>query len=155
MRGSPATDVAHQGVRLEAKFAALVDPVLGTEKTAQLIADIGRLELLADVRGVLGLCRGICPDTPGHDGGKGRARHEIDRNGGTTMRLKDKVAIITGGAHGMGEAEARLFAKEGAAVVIADVLTKEGEAVAADISASQGRARFIRTDVTSEPTGRI
>ncbi|RYI78842.1 MAG: SDR family NAD(P)-dependent oxidoreductase, partial [Acetobacteraceae bacterium] len=38
------------------------------------------------------------------------------------MRLKDKVAIITGGAHGMGEAEARLFAREGAAVVIADVL---------------------------------
>lgn len=66
------------------------------------------------------------------------------------MRLKDKVAIITGAAHGMGEAEARLFAREGAAVVIADVLVREGEAVAADISASQGRARFIRTDVTSE-----
>ena len=66
------------------------------------------------------------------------------------MRLKDKVAIVTGAAHGMGEAEARLFAKEGAAVVIADVLTKEGEAVAADISASQGRARFVRTDVTAE-----
>ncbi len=66
------------------------------------------------------------------------------------MRLKDKVAIVTGGAHGMGEAEARLFAKEGAAVVIADVLNREGEAVAADISVSQGRARYIRTDVTSE-----
>ena len=66
------------------------------------------------------------------------------------MRLKDKVAIVTGGAHGMGEAEARLFAKEGAAVVVADVLNREGEAVAADISAGQGRARYIRTDVTSE-----
>ena len=66
------------------------------------------------------------------------------------MRLKDKVAIVTGGAHGMGEAEVRLFAKEGATVVIADVLEKEGEAVAADINAVQGRARFIRTDVTSE-----
>ncbi len=66
------------------------------------------------------------------------------------MRLKDKVAIITGGAHGMGEAEARLFAKEGAAVVIADVLTEMGEAVAADINAGQGRAMFVRTDVTSE-----
>ena len=54
------------------------------------------------------------------------------------MRLKDKVAIITGGAHGMGEAEARLFAKEGATVVIADVLDKEGEAVAADINAVPG-----------------
>ena len=50
----------------------------------------------------------------------------------------------------MGAAEARLFAKEGAAVVIADVMTEEGEAVAAEINAIQGRARFIRTDVTSE-----
>jgi NAD(P)-dependent dehydrogenase (short-subunit alcohol dehydrogenase family) len=49
----------------------------------------------------------------------------------------------------MGECEARLFAKEGAAVVIADVIDR-GTEVAADIQASQGRARFIRTDVTSE-----
>ena len=66
------------------------------------------------------------------------------------MRLKDKVAVITGGAHGMGEAEARLFAREGAAVVIADVLTGRGEAVAADINASQGRAMSLHCDVTSE-----
>jgi NAD(P)-dependent dehydrogenase (short-subunit alcohol dehydrogenase family) len=66
------------------------------------------------------------------------------------MRLKDKVAIVTGGAHGMGEAEARLFAKEGAAVVIADRLIDAGEAVAAEINAVQGRARFVRTDVTAE-----
>ena len=66
------------------------------------------------------------------------------------MRLKDKVAIITGGAHGMGEAEARLFAREGAAVVIADVLSEVGEAVAADIAAGQGRAMFVRADVTAE-----
>jgi NAD(P)-dependent dehydrogenase (short-subunit alcohol dehydrogenase family) len=66
------------------------------------------------------------------------------------MRLKDKVAIVTGAAHGMGEAEARLFAQEGAKVVIADVLVQQGEAVAADISASQRQARFVRTDVTSE-----
>jgi NAD(P)-dependent dehydrogenase (short-subunit alcohol dehydrogenase family) len=65
------------------------------------------------------------------------------------MRLKDKVAIISGGAHGMGECEARLFAREGAVVVIADVIAA-GEAVAADIGGSQGRARFVRTDVTSE-----
>lgn len=66
------------------------------------------------------------------------------------MRLKDKVAIVTGGAHGMGEAEARLVAREGAAVVIADVLPEMGEAVAADINAGQGRAMFVRADVTSE-----
>jgi 2-methylcitrate dehydratase PrpD len=52
--GVPAADVARQGVRLEAKFAALVDPVLGTDKTARLIADIGRLDALPDVRGVCG-----------------------------------------------------------------------------------------------------
>jgi hypothetical protein len=57
--GVPAADVTHQGTRLEAKFAALVDPVLGTEKTAQLIADIGGLDSLPDVRGVLAMCAGI------------------------------------------------------------------------------------------------
>jgi 2-methylcitrate dehydratase PrpD len=54
--GIPAADVAHQGKRLEAKFAALVDPVLGTEKAARLITDIGRLDSLAEVRGILGMC---------------------------------------------------------------------------------------------------
>lgn len=52
--GVPASDVVRQGQRLEAKFAAIVDPVLGTDKTARLIADIGRLESLPDLRGVLG-----------------------------------------------------------------------------------------------------
>ncbi len=47
-------------------------------------------------------------------------------------------------------AEARLFAQEGAKVVIADVLVQQGEAVAADISAGQRQASFVRTDVTSE-----
>ncbi len=51
------------------------------------------------------------------------------------MRLKEKEAIVTGGAHGMGEAEARLFAAEGANVVVADILGSDAEAVAADIRA--------------------
>jgi NAD(P)-dependent dehydrogenase (short-subunit alcohol dehydrogenase family) len=66
------------------------------------------------------------------------------------MRLKDKVAIVTGGAHGMGEAEARLFAKEGARVVVADILAADAEIVAADIRAGQGRAIAAAIDVTSE-----
>ena len=66
------------------------------------------------------------------------------------MRLSDKVAIVTGGAHGMGEAEARLFAREGAKIVVADVLPEMGEAVAADIRAGGGQAIFVKIDVTSE-----
>ena len=67
------------------------------------------------------------------------------------MRLKDKVAIVTGGAHGMGEAEARLFASEGAKVVVADILGNEAEAVAAHIRAGGGEAIAATIDVTSEP----
>jgi 2-methylcitrate dehydratase PrpD len=54
--GIPASDVAQQGRRLEAKFAALVDPVLGTDRTARLIADIARMEHLPDLRGMLAAC---------------------------------------------------------------------------------------------------
>ena len=67
------------------------------------------------------------------------------------MRLKDKVAIVTGAAHGMGEAEARLFAKEGAKVVVADILAEDAERVAGDIRASGADAMAARIDVTSEP----
>ena len=66
------------------------------------------------------------------------------------MRLKDKVAIVTGGAHGMGEAEVRLFAAEGAKIVVADILAKEAEAVAADIRAGGGEAIAAAIDVTRE-----
>ncbi len=66
------------------------------------------------------------------------------------MRLKDKVAIVTGGAHGMGEAEARLFAAEGAKVVVADSLAKQAEAVAAGIRDGGGEAIAAAIDVTSE-----
>jgi 3(or 17)beta-hydroxysteroid dehydrogenase len=66
------------------------------------------------------------------------------------MRLKDKVAIVTGGAHGMGEAEARLFAAEGAKVIVADILENGAARVTAEIRASGGEAMAARIDVTSE-----
>ena len=66
------------------------------------------------------------------------------------MRLQDKVAIVTGAAAGMGAATARLFAREGARVLVADILDEEGKAVAASIASNAGQARFQRLDVTSE-----
>jgi NAD(P)-dependent dehydrogenase (short-subunit alcohol dehydrogenase family) len=67
------------------------------------------------------------------------------------MRLKDKIAIVTGGARGLGEAEARLFAAEGAKVVVADIMENEAERVAADIRAGGGEAMAVKINVTSEP----
>src|SRR4051794_5249452 len=67
------------------------------------------------------------------------------------MRLKDKAAIVTGAGHGMGEAEARLFAAEGARVIVADILEHDAERVAADIRAAGGKATAAKIDVTSEP----
>ncbi len=66
------------------------------------------------------------------------------------MRLAGKVALVSGGARGMGAAEARLFAREGARVVIGDVLEAEGKAVEADVNAKGGEAVFVRLDVTRE-----
>ena len=66
------------------------------------------------------------------------------------MRLAGKVAIISGAASGMGAEEARLFAREGARVVVADVLDEDGQAVADEIAAGGGEALFVHTDVTSE-----
>lgn len=66
------------------------------------------------------------------------------------MRLENKVALISGGARGMGAAEARLFASEGAKVVIGDVLEQEGRQTEAQINEAGGECLFIRLDVTSE-----
>ncbi len=66
------------------------------------------------------------------------------------MRLEGKVALVSGGARGQGAAEARLFAKEGAKVVVGDVLVEEGTRTAAEIAEDGGDAAFIYLDVTSE-----
>lgn len=66
------------------------------------------------------------------------------------MRLAGKVALISGGARGMGAIEGRMFATEGAKVILGDVLEAEGRDVAAAINAAGGEAVFVRLDVTRE-----
>jgi NAD(P)-dependent dehydrogenase (short-subunit alcohol dehydrogenase family) len=66
------------------------------------------------------------------------------------MRLAGKVALVTGGASGMGQSEAMVFAREGARVVVADLLEPEGAQTVDTIKAAGGQARFVKLDVTSE-----
>jgi NAD(P)-dependent dehydrogenase (short-subunit alcohol dehydrogenase family) len=65
-------------------------------------------------------------------------------------RLDGKVALITGGASGMGMVASRLFASEGAAVVLTDVADVAGEAVAAEIETAGGQALYVHSDVSDE-----
>ena len=66
------------------------------------------------------------------------------------MRLENKVALISGGARGMGAAEVRMFAREGAKVVIGDLLDTEGRQVEAEINETGGECVFVHLDVTQE-----
>jgi len=65
-------------------------------------------------------------------------------------RLSGKVALISGGSRGQGEAEAKLFSSEGAKVVLGDILDSEGLAVASEINESGGEALYVHLDVTSK-----
>jgi NAD(P)-dependent dehydrogenase (short-subunit alcohol dehydrogenase family) len=66
------------------------------------------------------------------------------------MRLEGKVALITGAAHGMGAEEARLFAREGAKVAIADIREDDARQVEAQIAEAGGEAMVIMLNVTQE-----
>ena len=66
------------------------------------------------------------------------------------MRLDNKVALITGGARGQGAVEARLFAAEGANVVICDILDEEGKRIESEINNTGGSSLFAHLDVTDE-----
>jgi NAD(P)-dependent dehydrogenase (short-subunit alcohol dehydrogenase family) len=64
--------------------------------------------------------------------------------------LSQRVAIVTGAAHGIGRAAALAFARLGCAVAVADLMADEGDAVAAEVAAAGGEAHFARADVTDE-----
>ncbi len=64
------------------------------------------------------------------------------------MRLKDKVAVITGGSSGIGRETALLFASEGASVVVADVNDADGAKTVADVQAAGGKAEYVHADVS-------
>jgi len=66
------------------------------------------------------------------------------------MRLENKVALISGGARGMGAAEAKMFAKEGAKIVIGDLLDEEGRQTEPAINEVGGECLFVHLDVTDE-----
>jgi NAD(P)-dependent dehydrogenase (short-subunit alcohol dehydrogenase family) len=71
-----------------------------------------------------------------------------------SMRLQDKVSIITGGASGMGRVAAQMFAAEGARVVVADVTEEAAESVVADVTAAGGQATAVVADVSKEADAR-
>ena len=66
------------------------------------------------------------------------------------MKLQNKVAIITGGASGIGAATARLFVQEGAKVVLVDLNEEKGKAFEAELKAQNAEALFVKANITSE-----
>ena len=64
------------------------------------------------------------------------------------MRLKNKIALITGGGNGIGKETCLLFAKEGAKVIVSDIDKKAGRATVTAIKKAGGEAAFVRADVS-------
>lgn len=64
------------------------------------------------------------------------------------MRLQNKIAVITGGGSGIGKESARLFASEGAFVIITDIHTENGQGTVSEIEEAGGKAAFYEVDVT-------
>ena len=85
-------------------------------------------------------CRRHTPGTRIEEAGRDR----------TIMRLEGKVAMVTGGANGMGAEECRLFAREGARVAIADIREEDGKRVEAEIAEAGGEAMFVDLNVADE-----
>ena len=87
------------------------------------------------------------PSLPCHKNSKSGASGFEERG----MRLDGKVAIVTGGAAGIGRAICQLFADEGARVVVADIDADGGRETARSIVSAGGSALFVKTDVSREP----
>jgi NAD(P)-dependent dehydrogenase (short-subunit alcohol dehydrogenase family) len=84
------------------------------------------------------------------DQGRDGSAEQVSRRNAKMARLTGKVAIVTGGALGIGAAACEMMAREGATVAVTDVLADDGEATAARIVSTGGTARFWHMDVSDE-----